>query len=80
VTYVYFLRSIRFPARTYVGRTANLAERFHQRNASRSPHTAPFRPWQLVVAVWFENGRRATAFERYLKTGSGRSFAQRHFL
>lgn len=48
--------------------------------AGRTPHTAPSRPWKLVVGVWFEDGPRATAFERYLKTGSERAFAKRHFL
>jgi hypothetical protein len=36
-------------------------------------------PWELVVAVRFEDARRAAAFEQYLKSGSGRAFAKRHF-
>jgi len=41
--------------------------------------TAKHRPWELVVAVEFANEDRALAFERYLKSGSGRAFAKRHF-
>jgi putative endonuclease len=40
---------------------------------------AKFRPWELVVALEFGNEERALAFERYLKSGSGRAFAKRHF-
>jgi hypothetical protein len=45
-----------------------------------SQHTARLRPWDLVVSVEFGNGNSAVAFERYLKTGSGRAFAKRHFI
>jgi hypothetical protein len=31
-----------------------------------------------VVAIYFEDGRKAEAFERYLKQGSGHAFAKRH--
>jgi hypothetical protein len=36
-------------------------------------------PWELVVAIEFAEERRAVAFENYLKSGSGRAFAKRHF-
>ena len=37
------------------------------------------RPWQIRVAVAFRDPALVTRFERYLKSGSGRAFAQRHF-
>jgi len=37
------------------------------------------RPWKLVVAVEFATETVALSFERYLKSGSGRAFAQCHF-
>jgi putative endonuclease len=43
-------------------------------------HTVDLRPWQLVAAVEFSNENSAMLFERYLKTGSGRAFAKRHFV
>jgi len=44
-----------------------------------STHTAKFRPWKLVVFVGFVDGGDARKFEKYLKSGSGREFARRHF-
>jgi hypothetical protein len=31
------------------------------------------------VAIKFEDDQKALAFEKYLKSGSGRAFANRHF-
>jgi len=41
--------------------------------------TAALRPWSLLVSIEFSTERAASAFERYLKSGSGRAFAKRHF-
>jgi hypothetical protein len=35
-------------------------------------------PWELDVLIQFSDERRAMAFERYLKSGSGVAFAKRH--
>jgi len=44
----------------------------------RSPHTAKFAPWLMVAYFAFVAENTAVAFERYLKSGSGRAFATRH--
>lgn len=36
------------------------------------------RPWRVVLSMTFEEATKAEAFERYLKSGSGRAFASRH--
>lgn len=36
-----------------------------------------FRPWKIKTAVAFAPGDQAFAFERYLKTSSGRAFARK---
>jgi predicted GIY-YIG superfamily endonuclease len=77
--YIYLLESMSHPGGRYVGLTTDLNLRLKEHNAGRSPHTAKFRPWQMVVAIRFENNRKAQAFEKYLKSGSGHSFAKRHF-
>ena len=77
--YVYLLRSCSCPDQTYVGPTGDLKGRLRAHNAGRSPHTAKGRPWRLAVAVAFGDEETALRFERYLKTGSGRGFARRHF-
>ena len=35
-------------------------------------------PWDIDVVIQFTDERRAVAFERYLKSGSGCAFAKRH--
>ena len=63
----------------HVGRTSDTRSRLAHHNAGRCPHTARYRPWQLHVAIELPDERRAIEFERYLKSGSGRAFAKRHF-
>ena len=75
---VYLIRSLAHPGQTYVGATSDVDARLTAHNAGRSPHTAKFVPWELVVALKFTDTRKANAFERYLKSGSGRAFANRH--
>ena len=77
--YVYRLRSLRVPTQTYIGLTKNLRLRLLKNNEGGVPHTAKFRPWTLDLAVAFPSRDKAAAFEAYLKTGSGREFARRHF-
>ena len=76
---VYILKSDRHVARYYTGLTSDLERRLEFHNAGLSRHTSTGRPWRLVAWVHFVDPARAERFERYLKTGSGRSFAGRHF-
>jgi len=76
--YVYFLRSLPIPAERYVGLTGDLRQRVRDHNAGKSSHTAKFKPWDLVTYVGFTNKDRAEKFERYVKSGSGHAFANRH--
>jgi predicted GIY-YIG superfamily endonuclease len=75
---VYILRSTPHPTRYYSGLTANIADRLSVHNSGGSLHTASLRPWELVAAIEFANPSSAVAFEKYLKSGSGRAFAKRH--
>jgi len=77
--YVYLLESVNHPQQHYVGITANLKGRLKDHNAGKSPHTAKHKPWKLVVGICFDNDDSAVGFERYLKSGSGQAFANRHF-
>jgi putative endonuclease len=77
---VYVLRSIPAPERYYVGLTSDVESRLMTHNSGGSQHTALIRPWELVASIEFANENSAIAFEKYLKTGSGRAFAKRHFV
>ena len=76
---VYVLKSENERPRFYIGLTSNLDARLSDHNNGRCPHTARHRPWQLHVTIEFPDESRAIRFERYLKSGSGREFAKRHF-
>jgi putative endonuclease len=77
--FVYILKSIDNPAAYYVGLTSDVETRLATHNAGLSPHTAANRPWRRLVVVEFDEQEPAVLFEKYLKTGSGREFARRHF-
>ena len=77
--YVYLLRSKPHPAEQYIGSTNDLRQRLLRHNRGDSPHTAKFIPWELVTYIAFQEREKAAAFEKYLKSGSGRAFAKRHF-
>jgi predicted GIY-YIG superfamily endonuclease len=59
--------------------TSDPVSRLREHNAGFSPHTAQYRPWRFLVMIEFDEEAPAANFERYLKTGSGREFARRHF-
>ena len=77
--YVYLLRSLSHAKRTYIGITDDLKRRLQDHNSGDSPHTSKYRPWALVTAIAFIDESKAAAFEQYLKSGSGRAFAAKHF-
>ena len=76
--FVYVLRNNEAPPRHYTGVTSDIAKRLAEHNAGNCTHTAKYRPWSIDVVIEFADERRAVAFERYLKSGSGVAFAKRH--
>jgi putative endonuclease len=77
--YVYILVSESDPDRHYVGSTSDLDVRLAAHNAGKVSHTSKHKPWRVETAIAFRSREKAMAFERYLKSGSGREFARRHF-
>ena len=76
---VYLLRSLSNPNLTYVGVTTDFDRRLQDHNSGKAPHTARFKPWEIVVVVEFLNDEKADQFEAYLKSGSGHAFARKRF-
>src|SRR5215475_11464931 len=76
--YVYILQSLD-SGHFYVGITDDLRARLAKHNAGEVPHTSKYGPWRIRTYFAFNNAARAVAFERYLKSGSGRAFAKKHF-
>jgi len=77
--YVYILRSIPYPNKTYTGHTINLKHRLTEHNSGECVHTNKFIPWQLCTYIAFDKKEKALVFEKYLKSGSGRAFAKKRF-
>jgi putative endonuclease len=76
--YVYTLASLSNPNQIYTGQTQDLKQRLRLHNSGKVTHTSKFAPWRIRSATAFKNRERALAFERYLKSGSGRAFLKRH--
>ena len=69
------IRSIPNPEQTYVGFTEDLKARLKAHNNGQSPHTSKFKPWELITYLAFKDKPKALAFEKYLKSHSGKAFA-----
>jgi predicted GIY-YIG superfamily endonuclease len=70
--FVYILKSLTYPDEYYVGVTSDIAARITAHNDGSTPSTVDHRPWRALVVIEFDEEAPALAFERYLKTGSGR--------
>ncbi len=75
--YVYILETLSPSGGFYVGLTDDLAARLAKHNEGGVPHTAKLRPWRVKLAIAFRDRNRAAAFEKYLKTASGRAFTKK---
>jgi putative endonuclease len=76
--FVYILKNHDCPPKYYTGLTSDVRSRLACHNRRTCPHTSKHGPWQIDLLIEFPEERRAVAFERYLKSGSGVAFAQRH--
>jgi predicted GIY-YIG superfamily endonuclease len=75
--YVNLLHSQSDPQQRYIGFTSDLKKRFKSHNQGGSIHTRKYRPWFLQAYFAFHDERRAREFEYYLKSGSGKAFANK---
>ena len=78
-TYVYTLLNDQNGIHRYTGLTDNLEARLKSHNQRNNPHTSKYRPWRIETAIAFCSREKAAAFEKYLKSHSGRAFASKHF-
>jgi len=77
--YVYTLRSIKYPDRHYTGFTEIIEKRLEKHNNGEVTSTSKHKPWELIIFIAFKSKEKAIAFEKYLKSLSGRAFASKHF-
>jgi len=77
--YVYILQSKNSPNKHYTGYTTDLKQRIKKHNEGGVSHTVKYKPWKIRVAISIDDKQKALAFEKYLKSHSGRAFAKKHF-
>ena len=77
--YVYVLVSENNKTIHYTGITQDLQARLIKHNQGLCAPTTKHRPWRIQTVMAFDSKAKPRAFEKYLKTGSGREFARRHF-
>ena len=75
--YVYILESLD-GEHFYAGIADDVPARLAKHNAGEVSHTSKYRPWRLKTYIAFSDEKKAFAFERYLKSGSGRAFVKKH--
>ncbi len=64
----------------YKGCTENITERLERHSKGWVDATKYLLPIQLITYVAFNDKYKAYEFEKYLKSGSGRAFASKHFI
>ncbi|MCL4390065.1 MAG: GIY-YIG nuclease family protein [Patescibacteria group bacterium] len=65
---------------TYVGFTEDLKRRYHEHQTGQDATTKRFLPCELIGYTAFKSKHKALAFEKYLKSGSGFAFRNRHLI
>jgi predicted GIY-YIG superfamily endonuclease len=73
--YVYILLCSN--GKTYVGCTKDLKARYKRHNNGGVPATKSYLPVKLLFYCAFIEKVKAFAFEKYLKSGSGRAFMKK---
>ena len=77
--YVYVLQSVSFEGKYYTGFTTDIEKRLIKHNNGEVPHTSKYKLCRIKNIISFADKGKALAFEKYLKSHSGRAFAKKHF-
>lgn len=75
--YVYILQCA--DGKKYVGFTHNFLQRMSSHRQGEVKFTKSRLPFEVVTVIGLTNHTKAIQLEDYLKTGSGRAFASKHF-
>jgi len=76
---MYYVYVLKCKEGFYTGCTEDLRERFKRHQDGHVPATKNLRPVVLHCYFAFNDKYIAYNFEKYLKSGSGRAFAKKHF-
>ncbi len=75
---VYILRCS--DTKTYTGCTSNFGDRLLRHEHGTVHFTKSRLPVSVILTIEFRDKYKAYNFEKYLKSGSGRAFMNKHFL
>ena len=64
----------------YTGHTNNLEDRIKRHNKGENIYTKARLPVKIVTYLAFSDKYKAYAFEKYLKSGSGKAFCQKRLI
>lgn len=64
----------------YTGCTSNINERLERHSKGQVEYTKSRLPVKLLFYATFADKYKAYNFEKYLKSGSGRAFANKHLI
>ena len=64
----------------YVGCTSNIEDRLKRQTQKQVHYTKSRLPVEMVFYASFPDKYKAYEFEKYLKSGSGRAFSNKHIL
>ena len=76
---MYYVYNLKCKGGFYIGCTTDLKERFERHIKGYVPATKERRPVKLENYFAFQDKYKAFEFEKYLKSGSGRAFMNKHF-
>jgi len=77
--FVYIIQSIKDKT-YYTGVTIDLEKRLKEHNSGLSRYSSVKQPFAIVWNCSFENKAKAYDFEKYLKSGSGIAFRNKHLI
>ena len=75
---MYYVYSLKCKDGYYVGCTDNLKDRIDRHQKGHVPATAKRLPIKLDFYIAIADKYKAFEFEKYLKSGSGRAFINKH--
>ena len=76
--YVYILKCN--DGTNYTGCTSDMNDRLNRHNNAQVKYTSSRLPVYLIVTINFTNKYKAYEFENYLKSGSGKAFANKRLI
>lgn len=77
---MYYIYSLKCKDGFYVGCTVDLKDRLERHQKGQVPATANRLPIELEFYFAIQDKYKAFEFEKYLKSGSGRAFVNKHLV